>query len=359
MLHVAGHRRELVLFNQLTSAWQMLRPRALAQTRKHVADLRDDVQAMREELRQFHETLAGDLALVRGSIDRLANREAQLRALAERDVELEGRGGELDRVLADSSAASHIRQRIAETALRLRPFPHQIVDQVLPKPLYDALITGLPPVELFNDHTPNKRQLTAPFKLAPSYSRRIWTHFVHDVVPHLLTPALLDRFRAPLEAWVAAQFPDAGIGLDGLDMVPSDGRILLRTRGYVIKPHRDPKWGFLTCILYLARPGDSPAWGTQLYEVEGDEEARGALPHWIQGRPCRQVTDVTFVSNRALVFLNSAGAHGASIPADAPEGLERYIYQFRIGPSAAAMAMLMNSLPDQRRAFWAGKLADY
>ena len=49
-----------------------------------------------------------------------------------------------------------------------------------------------------------------------------------------------------------------------------------------------------------------------LNEVEGDEEARGALPHWIQGRECRQVKDVPFVGNRALVFLNSVGAHGAS-----------------------------------------------
>ena len=118
-----------------------------------------------------------------------------------------------------------------------------------------------------------------------------------------------------------------------------------------------PRWRWFR--LYLSRKGDSEGWGTQLYEVEGDREARGAVPHWIDGQQCRQVKDVTFVPNRMLTFLNSIGAHGATIPDDAPEGLERYIYQFRLGPSKASVVSLMESLPDDRRAFWAGKLADY
>jgi len=36
--------------------------------------------------------------------------------------------------------------------------------------------------------------------------------------------------------------------------------------------------------------------------------------------------DVRFAFNRALVFLNADGSHGASIPEDAPADFERYIY---------------------------------
>ena len=54
---------------------------------------------------------------------------------------------------------------------------------------------------------------------------------------------------------------------------PADGRILLRRPGYVIEPHRDPGWGFLTCLAYLARPGDNKEWGTQLYRVREDAKA--------------------------------------------------------------------------------------
>jgi hypothetical protein len=38
-----------------------------------------------------------------------------------------------------------------------------------------------------------------------------------------------------------------------------------RRPGYHLEPHRDPKRSLLTCLLYLARPGDSDAQGTQLF----------------------------------------------------------------------------------------------
>jgi hypothetical protein len=140
----------------------------------------------------------------------------------------------------------------------------------------------------------------------------------------------------------------------------SDGRILLRRRGYRIPPHRDPKWGFLTAILYLARRGDSETWGTQLFRVSGDSEAHGPAPHWVEDTQCSLVEDVKFRPNRMLVFLNSVGAHGAEIPSDAqPESLERCIYQFRVAPVTESMATLKAALPDDRRASWAGKAADY
>jgi hypothetical protein len=135
---------------------------------------------------------------------------------------------------------------------------------------------------------------------------------------------------------------------------------LHRTRGYRIKPHRDPRWGFITCILYLARRGDDERWGTQFLEVEDDRPAEGSQPLWIDDARCRQVADVTFKPNRLLVFLNSTGAHTASIPDDAlPVDLERYIYQFRIGPNTQSIAKLVETLPESERAAWRGKVSDY
>jgi hypothetical protein len=59
-----------------------------------------------------------------------------------------------------------------------------------------------------------------------------------------------------------------------------------------------------------------------------------------------------------LVFLNSVGAHGASIPADAkPANLERYVYQFRLGPDVRAIKQLMSLMPNDRRTRWAGAKA--
>ena len=141
-------------------------------------------------------------------------------------------------------------------------------------------------------------------------------------------------------------------------MTCSDGRILLRRPGYDIPPHRDPKRGFLTCLMYLARPGDSE---------RGDAAAPGgrrrgsarAQPHWIDEQRCEPVEHIAFRRNRALIFLNSVGAHSARIPGDAdPPTLERYAYQFRIGASAGASERWCRGcLPiDARRG---GKAATY
>jgi hypothetical protein len=116
----------------------------------------------------------------------------------------------------------------------------------------------------------------------------------------------------------------------------------------------------VTCLLYLARPGDSPTWGTQLFHVDGDTEAVNVAPHWIRAEHCRLAKEVPFRPNTALAFMNSRGAHGARIPADAePPDLERYIYQFRIGPSPESIRRLQAVLPEDRREMWSGKKVDY
>jgi hypothetical protein len=116
----------------------------------------------------------------------------------------------------------------------------------------------------------------------------------------------------------------------------------------------------ITCLLYLARPGDDESWGTQLYAVDEDEEARTVKPLWIDASRCRLVGDVTFRPNRALMFLNSVGAHGAHIPAEGdPAAIERYAYQFRVGVGARSIATALSTLPADRRPYWEGKLSEY
>lgn len=287
-----------------------------------------------------------------------ARRESQLRAVLMRDAELEPHLPTLDEVLRDDRTGPHIAQAVGRAVLQRDPFPYAVVDQVFPEELYAALIRSLPPLELFSDRPANKQQLTVPLRLAPMYSRRVWRFVTAVAVPKFVMPAVVERFRAPLDEWIAQNWPD--ILPSAVAMETSDGRILLRRRGYRIPPHRDPKWAFITGILYLARRGDSEAWGTQLYAVDRDDEARGASPHWIDPARCRSVDEVAFRPNRMLLFLNSVGAHGAHIPEDAqPEALERYIYQFRIAPTVPAMAMLKAALPEERRPLWAGKAADY
>lgn len=304
------------------------------------------------------DAIAGELKTINQTLTRLARRESQVRAVLTRDAEMDRLLGKLRTVVNQPGTEAHVAKRIRKTELHLSPFPYAVVDRLLPRDLYNCLIKGLPPLELFADKPVNKQQLVVPFDLAPTYSQRVWRHLAKVVVPNVIVPAVLEKFREPIADWIRLNWPD--IDPQSVDFHSSDGRILLRRRGYHIPPHRDPKWGFITCILYLARPDDSEAWGTQLFAVENDVEARGAPPHWIDAVQCTKVTEVAFKPNRMLVFLNSVGGHGAEIPADAePATLERYIYQFRIAPTAPSMGMLKAALPEERREIWSGKNVEY
>jgi hypothetical protein len=368
------------MFRRFASSLSILRPRALAQTRKSLDDLlresretrratkalieeqraaRAEVLRLSEENRARHEATSLELAKIREDLAALALRESQVRAILRADAAGEMSAASAAAAFDEQRIAGHVRAALDRAEMSLEPFPHVIVENLLPPDLYDELIAGIPPSELFADNPLNKRQLRVPFALAPSRSRRVWRFMAEVVADRILTDVVVDKFREPLARWITETRPSLdGDPIGPMRMHSSDGRILLRHRGYLIPPHRDPKWGFLTCLIYLVRPGDSQQWGTQLFSVDEDPEATGAAPHWIDPEKCRLVTDVPFRPNTALMFLNSKGAHGAAIPLDAqPADLERYAYQFRIGPSRRAIRELTDLLPDERRPLWAGKLS--
>jgi hypothetical protein len=366
----------------LSAVLSVLRP-GRANEREAVDKLRNELRELARSVRQIEErgpkdsarldqtlsslstqlqTATRELTTVRCTLAEMVLRESQLRAVIVRDAELEDEVPTLAALLTRPGTAEHVAAAFEASTLKLEPFPHVVVDGLLPDAVYDALITGLPPVELFGDKPVNKQQIKVPFDVAPTYARRIWRFMAEVLAPQFIAPVVVDKFRDPLTEWIRENWPSLGEDpLRGkIKLHSTDGRIMLRRRGYRIPPHRDPKWGFLTCLLYLARPGDNEAWGTQLYSVASDREAKGAAPHWIDPASCTLEGDVTFTRNRALVFLNSGGAHGASIPADAePADLERYLYQFRIGPMGSSIVSMMSALPEERKPFWAGKSGDY
>lgn len=386
-----SHRR---MFNRLRTALTAVRPRAIAQTQKSIADIRTQARENRLAAKQFQdqtsathraiqETLSGIqqelralasqhrndveattrvLASIKQDVDALALREAQLRAVAHTDLDMADDLPALDAMLSEpQSIKAHIRSSIGVSVQHDWPFPYMVVDDALPPAVFRALVEGLPPAVLFGDRPVNHQYLRPPFPLAPLYSRRIWDFMADVIVKKFIRPAVLDKFREPVNVWLRSNFP--GFDDDPLETVQMTywDRLLLRRRGYQIPPHRDPKWAVITFLLYLPRPGDDDRWGTQLFTVADDGEARGVRPHWIGDARCELAVDVPFRPNRLLVFVNSVGAHGAHIPEDAePADLERYAYQVRIGPSAKSMADLVARLPEDRKALWTGDAtADY
>jgi hypothetical protein len=308
-----------------------------------------------DQLASLHAEIAG----LRAELTEVSRREAELRTMLARETELDAHMDRLENVLRKKTLAERITAAIAQAPMRTHPCPYTVVDGVLPVSLYDALLMGIPPTVMFERKPAGKQHMDVPFPMAPLFSRRIWRFMATEILPNVVGPAVLAKFRSPIDEWIRINWPT--LDPESVELRVNAGRVMFRRRGYRIRPHRDPKWGFLTCILYLARPGDDASWGTQMYAVDDDQEADSAAPYWIDETRCRLVEDVRFLPNRLFVFLNSTGAHGAHIPADAqPPDLERFIYQFRIGPNVEAAAKLKSMLPEDRRELWAGKaLTDY
>lgn len=365
------------MWRSLVASLADLRSGAPARTRGAIEDLAAETRGLKraieglleqqralaaesERSRQESKEQAEALAAMRARLEAVALRESQLRVVAEADIALQSRFEVLDHVLSEERVARLAGTAVQRAELHTDPCPYMVIEDLFPRRFYAALVNSIPPVELFEDEPVNHQQLPVPFTLAPLYSRRVW-EFMTDVVERVMVPLLVDKFRAPLEAWIAENWPALAADPLGPPMVlhGNAGRIMRRRRNYNIPTHRDPKWGFLTGLVYLVRPGDQETWGTRLYAVDADREAAGAQPYWIDPQACRLVREVPFRANSALVFLNSTGAHGASIPADAePADLERYLYQFRVGPTRDSIAALMALLPEERRPAWAGKLVE-
>ena len=96
-----------------------------------------------------------------------------------------------------------------------------------------------------------------------------------------MVPALTEKFRPALDDFVRSHWPGLGsLSQAGIALQVSNSRLMLRRPGYVIKPHRDPRWAFLTCLVYLPKSAEHQIYGTQLYRLRQEPELTHNSPLW-------------------------------------------------------------------------------
>jgi hypothetical protein len=313
-------------------------------------DMVPHLQNLGEKLRDDQKTLSRQLRTIARQLeqleDALRRRETVLAGIPELQTEvrrcvtaytkdarqahllpaLRARLGDGEQIAAHTAAA------VAKAALELDPFPHIIVEELLPDDVYDSLIHALPPTQFFQTENASRQKLDVPFVFAPEYSRIVWDLIYDRVIAGTMVTALTEKFRPALDPFIHAQWPALGsLAQSGIDLGVTNSRLLLRRPGYAIKPHRDPRWAFLTALVYLPVSTGDESYGTQLYRLRREPEATHNAPLWIDRAECELVKEVPPRRNTALVFLNSTGAHGASIPSDAPAETKRYVYQVHFG----------------------------
>jgi hypothetical protein len=184
------------------------------------------------------------------------------------------RSASLEKLLDPARIEAHVRAAICGAQPQTDPYEHIVVERLLPDDVYELLIETIPPLPFFTEHDPIKQDLVLPLDLGPALASRAW-NFLNDVIaPRMLRPAVMEKFREPLQQHYRAIFGEAHAEhASQLPQSASGGRIMLRRPGYHLAPHRDPKRSLVTCLLYMARPGDSDTFGTQIFRVDGDSEA--------------------------------------------------------------------------------------
>ncbi len=257
------------------------------------------------------------------------------------------------RVSLDPRAVlDHVTRAVGRSQLQLEPCPHLVVDGVFPDDFYDRLIDSLPSPVFFEKTDDLRDEMPVPFVMAPAYSRAVWDVF-HEAVECALLPAVIAAFAPALDAFVRSSWPTLGSwDQSGITLRAANPRLMLRRRGYLIKPHRDPRWAFLVALFYAAPRGAAHTYGTQLYRLIKERDEAHTSPLWLAPEECQLARDVPGIGNSALMFLNSTGAHGASVPDDAPPDFLRYVYQARFSPDAATKSRLLELVAGEGRDRW-------
>ena len=232
--------------------------------------------------------------------------------------------GALDR----AALVAHIRQRVMSTPMRVNPFPHLVVSELLPADFYQQLLRAIPAPTFWRPAGYQRDNWHIEEDTASRLSETTWRFMHREIAAKVLMPLLLERFADA----IATYWRDT-CDLDASKLAGhyrcDEGRLLLRRAGYELEPHLDPPNAMLTVLIYLAEPGAPDTHGTDLY-ASGPLPAQrvGILYPARQGIPTERATTVPFRANTALVFVTPLSVHGAKLPSGVDERFERVSYQF-------------------------------
>jgi hypothetical protein len=312
---------------------------------KHMATVAARLERLDNQLRTTPDT-GKRLEALEQNLRSLTRRAMQLQAALQFNAEhRERRHG--PQVFDKERVAQHVADAIERTRVDADPMAHLVVNALLPRETYDALIDAIPPQEFFSDKEYRKQN----FKLhqadvVPEWTMTALSYMEDLVIPQMIVPGLLKKFEAHVRATYVSKFgATLGPQVAALPHVATAGRLMLRRPGYHLDPHLDPDRVVVTCLIYFARPGDDESYGTTFYRIDGSpviDRLNTFYPEQ-QGHRCDLVKTAPFRPNTAVAFVNAGGAHGADIPKSAPAETTRYAYQFYVSPEPTALAALIPS----------------
>ncbi len=304
---------------------------------------RSDKRAERtRELLDQHLTQIGSLTAAVGDLqtsvarlqqafDEAGDRAALLALARKHDLEsfeaVSGLAAQLDR--GAGAIDAHVERAIARASLSLDPFPHVLIDELLPEDVFRTLLDELPPHAYWRSSGRSRDYWEIDSDVGPWRTELVWRFVDRKIIDGMLRPRLVQAFSSHLATYWRDSF---GVDAACVQYRTAESRLQLRRKGYQLRAHLDPPHAALTGLFYLARPGDDPRHGTTLYRPSTPFPLRRQGIYYPEdhGITLEAAATVPFRANTLLVWMTTLGAHGAELTgADVPKSIERYTYQFQ------------------------------
>lgn len=219
------------------------------------------------------------------------------------------------------SVKQHLLKVLGSHEARLQPFPHLVVDGVLPEDVFNRLAGDLPPFESLvlmsqagmSSVSGYDRRAMLPFaELTGRADPEVWS----SVAAALDSGEIEHILRRVFSPWITAD-------IEALLERPlrREVRVHCDLSGSYLTPHTDAPSMFITSFIYIRCEAADPSLDTILYEplnpmerlqeIEGREYAHEDPAHH------KPVGRVEFRQNRMFSFLRtSTSVHGLNLVAE-------------------------------------------
>jgi hypothetical protein len=240
---------------------------------------------------------------------------------------------------ADPVLARTIEEQAAGVAYRLInsdwvawPFPHCLLRDILPRPLFQ----GLRSLDLLEESLSQKPLIEGVS--AAEHHRYSLSVTSHDLTPDsAVDPLLRHTYQVlahPIARWAMTRvFARALVAAFGRADLPLSAtmQIVEDRSGYALLPHTDVPHKAVTLLIYLAQDDDDPTLGTELYTPSSGVTLTGGYP--MRGRfkrgPFTRVATAPYRPNAGIIFAPSERSfHGVSSVEG--ENRTRRIIQFQL-----------------------------
>jgi hypothetical protein len=230
----------------------------------------------------------------------------------------------------------HAIQKIKECELIMEPFPHIIVDGILPEDVYTSMmqdIDKLDPIwKVFfkphlNKHIKVREQINVCNEMEQEYSDQYfdiasmetarisqaeivdttaWKDFRLLLAGKALQVALLQKF---------AEMLSDRLGCGDLASFPKGVTINRETGGFSIAPHTDTQSKLLFGVFYLAQDDKHPELCTNLHTHNENRESWESKPSWAHPKDFSIAKRIEYLPNRMCIMLKSGKCwHSVNIP---------------------------------------------